>query len=582
MKKALIIPLLFVAFTLSAAPIGERKAREIATTFFANSSTRATSPVLSLEWAGENISGMNIAPLSASNSDEAVLYIYNREDAKGFVVVAGDDNVEKQIVAFSHDNTMRVNNLSDGAKYILSAWCKQIASARVGAKIATRADASDVGTVQKLYSTALWNQGAPFNNEAPIIDGMRAVTGCVATAMSIICYHNKYPEYGVGTTPAYSYTTYGASYQVPSNSLGRRYDYSKMRSDNYESGYSFMEAAAVAALMKDMGTAVQMMYHYNASGAYDMNVPVALSTYFGYTKAAQLTYADSYSEREWAKLLKENVATYGPTYFSGQSGEGGHAFVIDGYTNENYFHINYGWGGVDNGYFLIPRVEYAYDQVALFGLEPDKSGTSTYKDNLLLMRYNDQEGLVSGTEKYETGKSFNMKAGAIWNAGNVTFSGKVQIALCDKDGAIKETLYTASLNNLGVYYLTWIETSVAIWSQIAAGDRIRLMYKGQYSDGWQWARRYEQSVTDEIIVSATEEDIARSLGFKYDKQNKRIILTSTYQLTYKVLDSFNRTKASGTISPSGEATISVSGWSVGEYRISVSKDSSVYNLTIVL
>ena len=89
-------------------------------------------------------------------------------------------------------------------------------------------------------------------------------------------------------------------------------------------------------------------------------------------------------------------------------------------------------------------------------------------------------------------------------------------------------------------------------------------------------------MTDEIIVSATEEDIARSLGFKYDKQNKRIILNSTYQLTYKVLDSFNRTKASGTISPSGEATISVSGWSVGEYRISVSKDSSVYNLTIVL
>ena len=39
MKRVLIIPLLFIAFALSAAPIGERKAREIATSFFAKTST---------------------------------------------------------------------------------------------------------------------------------------------------------------------------------------------------------------------------------------------------------------------------------------------------------------------------------------------------------------------------------------------------------------------------------------------------------------------------------------------------------------------------------------------------------------
>jgi hypothetical protein len=256
--------------------------------------------------------------------------------------------------------------------------------------------------------------------------------------------------------------------------------------------------------------------------------------------------------------------------------------VIDGYTSADYFHINYGWGGADNGYYLMPKNEYAEEQVALFGLEPDKNGISTYKDNLLLMTYNSYAGLKSGTTKYETGTSFSMKAGAIWNSGNVAFSGKVQIALCDKSGAIKESLYTSNTNDRGVYYLTWINATVVIRSQIASGDRIRLMYKGLYSDDWQWARRYEVGVTDEIIVSLTEEDIARSLGFKYDRQNKRILLNSAYQLTYKVQDGLNKTKASGAISPSEGASISVSNWSTGEYRISVSKDNAEYKLTIVL
>ena len=141
-----------------------------------------------------------------ANTDESLLYVYNRTDEAGFVVVAGDDGVEKQIVAFSHDNKLQIKNLSDGARYLLEGWCKQISAARSGAYVATRAaDASDVGKVEVLYETALWNQGTPFNNEAPVIGGYRSVTGCVATAMSIICYHNKWPEKGVGTTPSYKY-----------------------------------------------------------------------------------------------------------------------------------------------------------------------------------------------------------------------------------------------------------------------------------------------------------------------------------------------------------------------------------------
>ena len=40
---------------------------------------------------------------------------------------------------------------------------------------------------------------------------------------------------------------------------------------------------------------------------------------------------------------------------SGEHGvlENGHAWVCDGYNEENLFHMNWGWGGNDNGYYSI-------------------------------------------------------------------------------------------------------------------------------------------------------------------------------------------------------------------------------------
>ena len=583
MKRILIIPLLLIAFALSAAPIGERKAREIATTFFASNSTRSASPVLSLEWAGKELSGKTIVKSSAANQDEAMLYIYNRTDAQGFVVVAGDDNVEKPIVAFSHNNHLRIESLSEGARYLLSGWCKQIAAARVATQIVTRAtDSAEVGTEEVLYSTALWNQGAPFNNEAPVINGERSVTGCVATAMSIICYHNKWPEKGVGVTPAYEYTdNYGYRRSVPANSLGRVYNYDNMLSD-YSNGYTEKQGAAVAALMKDMGTAVQMMYHPESSGAFDMDVPIALMTYFGYSKSALLRYGDGYTYREWVKALKENIDEFGPTYFSGSNPtDGGHAFVLDGYTSKNYFHINYGWGGYDNGYYLLPKIEFAEGQMSLFYLTPDKTGTSTYKDNLLLLVVGDYQGLWTNAKEFVVNQPFQLKCGAIWNVGSTLFSGEVQVALCDINGNIKETLRKFNLSLDVMYYQYYYPFNATITTPIEAGDRIRIMYKGEYSDGWQWAKR-ESNAVDEILVSFTPNDIAKMLNLRYDNKTKVLSVLPIYNATYEVEDSSGATVSSGSIAGGERVSILTSENKSGEYTIYFRKDSSEYKLVVVL
>ena len=169
MKKILVIPLLFIAVVLSAAPIGENRAKEIALSFFAKSATRSATPAVELEWAGDDVTAVKGKfNASATNLGASLLYIYNRTDAKGYVVVAGDDTV-RPIIAFSHENSIDVTNLPAGARAMLSAWCKQVAASRAGQRAATRTSTTDdgVGQVVVKYNTAQWNQGTPFNNYAP-------------------------------------------------------------------------------------------------------------------------------------------------------------------------------------------------------------------------------------------------------------------------------------------------------------------------------------------------------------------------------------------------------------------------------
>ena len=49
--------------------------------------------------------------------------------------------------------------------------------------------------------------------------------------------------------------------------------------------------------------------------------------------------------------MRTNLENYGPTFFSGQGDDGGHAFILDGYATNDYFHFNFGWSGYNNGSF---------------------------------------------------------------------------------------------------------------------------------------------------------------------------------------------------------------------------------------
>ena len=583
MKNILFIPFLFIAFYMSAAPIGEKKAREIAVQFFSQGSTKATGVVLDLEWAGNSLDGFRTK--SAENIDDAMVYIYNRCGEKGFVIIAGDDGMNP-IIAFSYDNSFEVDDMAPGARAMLSSWCKQVEAERNSPSTKTNTKSTpDVGTVVKKYVTAQWGQGEPYNNSTPTVGGKHTVTGCVATAMAIIARYHEWPDRGTYDISGYSLSNIDTPYIPAIPVASQTYNYNNMplyyHTDSNQ--YTDEQKNEVAKLCYHMGVAVQMLYGLEASGAHTEYAAAMMAHYFGYSKSVVFK-KQSTSDSEWAKMLMANIKEYGPTLFNGScTSEGHHAFVLDGYTSAGYFSINYGWGGYQNGYYMLPDQTYYEGQGAAFYLTPDKNGTTSYTDFLTLYPVG-SGGLRSGASGFVAGGSCTVKLDYIYNSGNTPFNGDIILALCGADGAYKKSLCSivSSANLSSKYYfdLSTGNYSVTLPEELSKGDRIRVMYKGAYSsDTWHWAEAGAQGVQDEIILIPLPDEVAESLSLSIVKGSK-ISFQSIHAIQYSVKNSGGTVVASGSANRSANTDIDISDFAAGTYTFSFSSGGDPYNLSI--
>ena len=128
---------------------------------------------------------------------------------------------------------------------------------------------------------------------------------------------------------------------------------------------------AIALLMYHCAIAVDMGFSPTGSGAYSSDVPYAIRHYFGYSNHAEYIERNSYSLSAWKNLLKEQFSYGWPVYYSGYSQTGGHAFVCDGYDDNDLFHYNWGWGGSNDGFFVIDEINYANWAGAVVNFVPD-------------------------------------------------------------------------------------------------------------------------------------------------------------------------------------------------------------------
>ena len=591
MKRLIILPFLLLCFCLSAAPIAEQKAREVATAFFAANATRSSAVPLELAWAGDDAYKISDVQ-TRSTSDSALMYIYNRTDGKGFVIIAGDDSAPRPILAFSNERSFDTKDVADGARMLLSDWCKQLENTKGSpSPVSYSSTRAGAGAIVCEYSTALWGQGAPFNNESPIISGRKTITGCVATALSILAYHYKWPESGVGTTSEYTYSTDLVSeYTVPANTLGRTYHYDKMLNQYQGVSYTTEQGNAVAALMYDIGTSIGMKFDPEGSSPKYDRVK-AMVNHFRYSKSTLYLQRIWYSDQEWFAMLKNNLKEYGPLLYHGakSDGSGGHSFVMEGYTNEGYFKFNYGWNGRSNGFYLLDGLQYDIDHRALLYMKPDKDGTSQYRDLLTLAAFtssttgNVYRGIHTTATNYQNSKTFTAYI-AVRNSGAADFSGQLAVAHCDKDGVIKSILSSRSLDTKplatgsGAGYS--FKTSISP-SDIATGDKLMAAYKGASSSDWQLITMGAEGTYKEVLLCATPEQVAESLKLKYDKTKKLLAFYSENAIQFALSDSDGYQSVSVEQPSHTEKIISLSSYKQGEYRLSFAGSGEPYLLNVV-
>lgn len=300
-------------------------------------------------------------------------YVFPNGEGKGFTVVSGDDRLP-EVVGYSDKGTYDEENLPSNYVGFMKAYEEMVgqldngdsrASASIAEAKALRSSGYQQPTIAPLLGNIQWNQMTPYNNMCPKYNGTnRSVTGCVATAMAQVMMYYQYPKTLQANIPAYVSHTNHLS--IPQINKGESYDWANMLPQyaSYEPlNYTDAQATAVAKLMYHCGVACEMDYG-PSSGA---NVtPAILSTYFGYdSDLMQDLNRDAFTLAEWSQIMDKELSVKRPILYSGRSSDGGHEFICDGTDGNGLYHINWGWGGYQDGYFDVTI------------LNPDKGGAGS-------------------------------------------------------------------------------------------------------------------------------------------------------------------------------------------------------------
>ena len=91
---------------------------------------------------------------------------------------------------------------------------------------------------------------------------------------------------------------------------------------------------------------------------------------------------EHYSTAEWLQIIRDEIVEGRPVLAYGRATSGGHAYVFDGIDEQGFIHVNWGWGGMSNGYFqtsaLTPASQgiggsdggFNYSQRIITGIRP--------------------------------------------------------------------------------------------------------------------------------------------------------------------------------------------------------------------
>lgn len=442
---------------IHAKVLSPEEAAKIATDFFSAGNVSRLS----------NIDALQLVCTSKKSDGTPVYYVFNAKNGRGFIIISADDKAIP-VIGYSYESSFVADNVSDVTITVLNNAVKTVKSnsTEISKHVITRTSST------KLIKTPEWSQEVPFNAQIP----NHRLVGCVGTAMATVMKYHNHPLKGNGSLD-------GTNFNV-------QYAWDNMRTDNYRSGYSMDEAEAVSTLMAHCAISIKTDFGMSGSSAFEVRVPAALISYFGYDPGVSYKKRSETDRTTWDAIIVNEINENRPVIYSGQDMSAGHAFVCDGYEMRGsvpYFHINWGWGGSANGYFssdaLNPTVSTSHsfnDQTTIiYNIKPAES--SAIWSPVHITSDERQIGMTSDVTSIDAGTKFTVRAGAFKNVSYENFSGKIAVALFSSDGKFKQLLNSGkgltlqSMQIMSPRLYSDFECSVPAGTVVADDDIIRMV-----------------------------------------------------------------------------------------------------------
>lgn len=375
--KRHIVTLVVLALTgiaVQAGPVSQETARRLGQSFVSSN----------FEFTRQS-SDLSLVYTAFSDRGEACYFVFNVGDM-GFVIIAGEDHY-RPVIGYSDEGTFNPDDMAPALADYLEGVRQGVmeASQASSATLSVAADWSMLEKYGRLVSRhggredeylveTKWNQNYPYNYFCPVGDGGpggHCYAGCVATAAAQLMKYWNHPLQGQGS---YTYTPedhpeYGP---LTVNFGEATYDWENMPA-SISANSPQVQIEAVAQLIYHVGVSVDMNYRPSSSGAVTGRLCECMPAFFFYTDHMANLYREEYTHEEYMQLIINAIDMEWPMVHRG----GGHAYVLDGYNDNDMVHFNWGWSGSSDGWFNIDEHGYTDGESVIYNYVPSEIYAAT-------------------------------------------------------------------------------------------------------------------------------------------------------------------------------------------------------------
>lgn len=206
-----------------------------------------------------------------------------------------------------------------------------------------------------------WKQSAPYNNFCPLdeVTGNRSIAGCPALALAMIINYQK-SLHGIqfSDDDDYYHNYAGRQYWIDDDSHPMEFPAFPELNQYFDSitekflSYETLNTNEMAALVFACGVAAKQVYTSEVSGTFGVDQAYDAYMRLAYDDAMLIYDSDTSFYTHMKNNMKEGIPVHLALLVDGAGG--GHNVVTDGYNTDDYYHLNFGWGGSYNGWYLIP------------------------------------------------------------------------------------------------------------------------------------------------------------------------------------------------------------------------------------